>query len=304
VIARLAGEGGEKVSIVLFEARPAEVAALPPDVRGRVRVETGYLHETLERHSDCALAIVEVNSRVEAPQIERLPALRCIFSRSTGLDHIDLEACAARGIEVANIPDYCSAAVAEFAVALLLYLARGSQFFAGSGAGLGTELAGRTAGVLGGGRIGRRVAGALQALGCRVLVYNRRPVEGFEQAGLQRILAEATILSLHLPGEAGLVLGRAAFEDVRAGLLLVNTARASLIDTEALLDALTQGRVAGAALDVGPWETDPRWLDRPDVQALRRRGVLVVTNHVAWGTRDAFARYIAKVAEVVRAWPA
>jgi len=286
----------------MFEAAPAEVDALPADVRARIRLESETLAEAAHRHRDCTLAIVELGSSVGPVELDQLPDLRAVLSRTTGLDHVDLAECEARGIAVETVAGYCTVAVTEFALTLIFHLARGRQIADGLAGGLGDEIAGRTVGVLGGGRIGLGVAAGLRGMGCRVLVYDQRPVEGYEQVGLSELLAESSVISLHLPGEAGQVLGREELRSLSPGSFLVNTARASLVDHDALLEAIADGHVARAALDVGPWETEPTWLDRPDVVRLRSSGHLVVTDHLAWATEEAFARYIQIVVNAVRTW--
>ncbi len=286
----------------MFEATQAEIEALPADVRARIRLESGTLAEAAHLHTDCTLAIVELGSSVGPTELDHLPGLRGVLTRTTGLDHVDLAECAARGITVETVAGYCTVAVAEFALMFIFHLARGRQIADGLAGGLGHEIAGRTVGVLGCGRIGLGVAAGLRSLGCRVLVYDQRPVEGYEQVGLSDLLSESSVLSLHLPGEAGRVLGRDELRLLPHGSFLVNTARASLVDHDALLEAVADGQVARAALDVGPWETDPTWLDRPEVVRLRASGRLVVTDHLAWATEEAFSRYIEIVVNAVRTW--
>jgi len=290
------------VSLVLFEVTAGESAGLPADVRSRVRLEPRTLHESAADHSDCEMAIVEVRSTVGAAELDRLPRLRTVVSRTAGLDHIDVEACAERGVAVTHAGEYSSAAVAEFTIALLLHLLRGGQIRGGALGALGGELSGRTVGVVGFGGIGHRVAIALTAMGCKVLVVTRRSIESVETASLEQVLERASVITLHLPGEAGLVLGSEQFHRLNRGALLVNTARACLIDHDALIAALASGRVGGAALDVGPWETDRSWLEREDVRGLLADGRLAVTDHVAWATEAAFERQLRCVTDAVRAW--
>ncbi|MBU2601236.1 MAG: hypothetical protein KKA32_03615 [Actinobacteria bacterium] len=216
------------MSLVLFEVTAAESAGLPADVRSRVRLEPRTLHERARDHPECEMAIVEVRSRVGTAELERLPRLRAVVSRTAGLDHIDLGACAERGVVVTHAGDYSSGAVAEFTIAFLLHLLRGRQIRRSVSGGLGEvsgslggELSGRTVGVIGLGGIGRRVAAVLVALGCDVLAVSRRPLEGIESVPLARVLEPASVMTLHLPGEAGLVLGPDEFLRLKAGALVV-----------------------------------------------------------------------------------
>lgn len=291
------------MDIVFFEAETFEVEALSDEARARAAVEAGTLNALLDRHADVELAVIGVGSRVTEAELERLPRLRMVLARATGLDHIDAAACARRGVEVRGVPEYAGAAVAEFAVTLALYLMKGAQIRAGHvSAGFARELAGETVGVVGLGNIGRRVATAFAGLGADVLASNRREVEGFRVVPLPELLERSGVVSLHVAGEAGTILGDSEVRSMRADALLVNTARAVLVDGEALLEALQAGRIAGAALDVGPWETDRGWLERPDVLRLREGGRLVVTDHLAWATREARDRYMGVVEREILAW--
>lgn len=216
--------------------------------------------------ADAVVVSTFIYSELTRETLAQLPALRFIATRSTGLDHIDLPACAERGVRVANVPTYGANTVAEHVFALLLSIshrmpealdrARHGRF---SPEGLeGFDLAGRTMGVVGVGAIGRHVVRIAQGFGMQVLGFDSAPDPelagclGFEFVSLHDLLTRSDVVTLHapaLPGGAPL-LDKAAFAEMKTGAVLINTARGSLVDSRALVAALESGKVAGAGLDV------------------------------------------------------
>ncbi|RAH96536.1 hydroxyacid dehydrogenase [Acuticoccus sediminis] len=189
------------------------------------------------------------------------PSLKAIARCGTGLDSVDLEAARARGIAVSNTPGAPALAVAELAVGHILAslrriaeadrLIRAGRWTALSGGLLGA----RTVGIVGFGRIGQRVAELLAPFGARLLAADpfaeakAAAGRGVELVALERLLAESDVLTLHAaPGSVR--LGAEALAAVKPGAILVNTARGDLVDEAALVAALQDGRLAGAALDV------------------------------------------------------
>ena len=243
--------------------------------------------------------IVVRNAAIDAALLARARALRAIARVGVGTDTIDVAAATARGIPVAITPEANYQAVAEHTFALLLALERrlvvGDRAvrrgrFADRNALMGRSLHGRRLGLVGYGRIGREVARiARDGFGMAVAAYD--PALSDPDAGvtappdLAALLAAADVVSLHAPltdATRGLIDG-AALAHVKPGAVLINTARAGLIDRDALLAALDDGRLAGAAIDVfdgAPQPGDPL-LARDDV---------VLTPHVAALTDQAFAR--------------
>ena len=195
------------------------------------------------------------------------PRLKFIATRSTGTEHIDAEACRQRSVRVANVPSYGEHTVAEHTFALILTLSRRLRevirtpgitdrvFYEAVRA---FELRGKTLGVIGAGRIGRHVIHMARAFGMKVLTFDiaGKPGSPETQAGeattLEHLLAEAHIVTLHVPlqPETHHLLDREALGRCRQGVIIINTARGGLIDTDALLDALDSGQVGGAGLDV------------------------------------------------------
>lgn len=270
------------------------------DELGGLRVETdgplGSAEEYISRIGDAEGVVLGWN--LPSGVISACPNLRIISFLGTGVaNFVDQREAANRGITVTNTPSYGDAAVAEHTLALILAslrkvssldsgLARGEWISGG-----GMELSGKTVGVVGLGGIGTRVARLLDAFGCRVLCWTRNPSPdrgrevGVEFVDLEEVFERSEVLSLHLmltEETRGLVtanlLGR-----LRRGALLVNTARAELVDEEALLELLRQQRIR-AALDVFTVEPLP--------QDHRFRGIpgVLITPHVGYDTPEARER--------------
>jgi D-lactate dehydrogenase len=253
-----------------------------------------------------------------------LPRLRLIATRSTGFDHIDLDYCRRSGITVCNVPDYGDHTVAEHAFALLLALCRHLVEAAErtrrgdfSTTGLrGFELAGKTLGVVGLGRIGRRVATIGRGFGMAVLAFDPRPDPGAAEAlglrytRLDDLLARSDVVSLHVPGGEGTrhLIGAAELARMKPEALLINTSRGGVVDAEALVRALASGHLAGAGLDVVIEERaleEEAEIFRSDAavpperlralvadHALLRFPNVIVTPHIAYDTREGVARII------------
>ncbi len=245
--------------------------------------------------------IPTVEDRIDAEVMDRAgPALRVIASYSVGVDHIDLEAARARGIRVTHTPGVLAGATADLTLALLLAVARRvveGAAYAREGLWknwhpkrlLGLELEGLTLGVVGMGEIGRRVAQRAEAFGMRIVYTSRTPKPlPYPFLDLEGLLAVADVVSLHLPltRETHRLLDRRRLFAMKAGGILLNTARGGLVDTEALVEAL-QGHLFGAGLDV----TDPEPL--PQGHPLYALSNVVITPHIGSATtkaRDQMAR--------------
>jgi len=329
-------------AIFLAEADPAETARLrgaleAAGVRAELRGTPDPVRGTTPRGAGgqpspglgpgVAVLSVFVGSRVDQPLLDACPDLRLVATRSTGYDHVDLAACAARGVAVANVPTYGENTVAEHTFALILALSRNvhkawvrTQRGDFSIQGLqGFDLRGRTIGLIGVGHIGLHTAKIARGFGMRVLAADPRPqpllaeLVGFGYVELEELVASADIVSLHaplLPATRHLV-DRELLKRFKRGALLINTARGGLVDTEALLWALDEGILAGAGLDVLEGEellTEDRRrlaLERDEAslrvlvenQLLAGREDVVVTPHVGFDSVEAVQR----IAEVTAA---
>ena len=222
--------------------------------------ENSYLIE------DSDIVSVFIYSRINENVLKNAKNLKFITTRSTGYDHIDLEACKKRNILVSNVPSYGIETVAEHTFALILAISRKIiESFERTRKGdfsleglRGFELKGKTLGIIGAGKIGRRVAEIAKAFGMRVIAYDivknyeeARRI-GFEYVDLDYLLRNSDIITLHanLTKENYHLLNEEAFEKMKDGVIIVNTARGALIDTKALIKYLKSGKVKAAALDV------------------------------------------------------
>jgi D-3-phosphoglycerate dehydrogenase len=254
--------------------------------------------------------VIRSATKLDAGLIERGARLKVIGRAGVGVDNVDVEAATRRGIVVANAPEATVISAAEHTIALLLALARNvPQAQASLTAGkwersrfAGVELAGKTLGVLGLGRIGWQVARRALALGLRVVAYDPFvSLDRFRELGVEpvttpeEVYSEAEFITLHLPLNEATekLLDREAFGRMREGVRIVNAARGGLIDEAALLDALASGKVAGAALDV--FESEP--YSGPLLQLEQ----VVVTPHLAGSTNEAQDRAGTIIAEQVAA---
>ncbi len=287
-----------------------DVAALRAglgDVSVRVEPSDGALA------GEDVVGVVTWERTVGAAELERLPAVRIVLTPSVGFDHIDLDAARRRGgVWVCHVPDYCVEEMADSALALALALMRGvveldRTVRAGGwdavAAGRLRRIRGTRLGVVGFGRIGAALAARALALGFEV--WGSDPVQprsrleaaGVRPAGLDELLAACDVVSLHVPltPETTGLIGRREIGLMPRGALVVNTARGALLDTEAVLEALADGRLGGAALDVLPVE--PPSAEHPAPQARN----LIVTPHSAYLSDEADAELYRRSAAAVRA---
>ena len=279
-------------------------------LRERFSVDVDPDGDLRDRISAYDAIIIRSATQLDADVLERAERLKVIGRAGVGVDNVDVETATRRGILVANAPESTVISAAEHAIGLLLALSRNiPQAHAALKQGrwersryAGTELAGKTLGLLGFGRIGQQVARRAGALGMRTVAHDPFvSAERFRELGVERaetvddVFTTAEFLTLHLPltSETRGSIDAAAFVRMRRGVRIVNAARGELVDEAALLDALTSGRVAGAALDV--FSTEP--YDGP----LLELDNVVVTPHLAASTAEAQDRAGVIVAEQVAA---
>ncbi|MCE2469125.1 MAG: 2-hydroxyacid dehydrogenase [Dehalococcoidia bacterium] len=256
-------------------------------------------------------ACVFVHDRVDADVLERLAGLgvRLVAIRAAGFNNVDLTAAGTLGLTVARVPAYSPHAVAEHAVALMLALNRKIHRaynrvregnFALDGL-LGFDFAGKTAGVVGTGKIGAVLVRILAGFGCRILAHDPYPSPELEALGVEYVapddlFARADVISLHAPltPQTRHLIDERALGRMKQGVMLVNTSRGALIDTRAVIDALKSGRIGALALDVYEEEDDLFFRDlseqiiQDDVftRLLTFPNVLI-TGHQAYFTREA-----------------
>jgi D-3-phosphoglycerate dehydrogenase len=285
------------MSLVVLKTDPGviEVGAAEHAVLGEVGarlVERPCLtEEDLIAHGREAAAILTLDEPLTARVIASLERCRVISRFGIGVDKVDLDAATAAGIVVTNVPDYCVDEASDHALALLLAVerripaldaaVRQGRWDTAAVAGRMRRLRGRRAGVVGFGRLGARFARKVAALGLEVCVHDPYVADAeIESAGAQPLplddlLASSDVVSLHVPLTADTLhlLDRRRIFSMREGAVLVNTSRGGLVDEEALVEALGEGRLGGAGLDV--FEREPPGPDSP-LLALPN---VVVTSH-------------------------
>lgn len=296
------------VVLVAEELSPAAIAQLESEFELR-QVDGSDRAALLAAITDVDAVIVRSATRIDAEALEQATRLRVVARAGVGLDNVDVAAATKAGVMVVNAPSSNIVSAAEHAVTLLLALARNvPQAMASLTAGewkrskfTGTELAGKTAGILGLGRIGALVAHRLAAFGMTVIAYDpyvpaaRAGQAGTRLVSLEELLAEADFISVHLPRNAETIglLGDRELRLVKPGVRIVNAARGGIVDEDALALALKEGRVAGAGLDV--YATEP-----PADSPLFGFGNVVVTPHLGASTHEAQEKAGVQVARSVR----
>jgi glycerate dehydrogenase len=242
-------------------------------------------------------------------ELGRLPRLRYIGLLSTGYNVVDLEAARERGIPVTNVPDYSTDSVAQLVFSLLLEFCAHVQLH-GDSVRAGEwercrdfcywkapvmELAGKTMGIVGFGRIGRCVAKIAEAFGMRVLACDAQRAVTLP---LETVLREADVLTLHCPltSETEGLINKEALAKMKPGAILINTSRGPVLNERDVADALADGRLGGLGADVLSME--PPKSDNP----LLRAPNCLLTPHIAWASREARARLLEAAAENIRAF--
>ena len=284
--------------------------------------------------TEAEVLAVFVNSKVDAALLQKFPNVKLIAARSTGFDHIDLAACGARGVIVANVPTYGEHTVAEFAMALLLALSRRiydayrriETVGSFSQEGLrGFDLRGRTIGVVGTGHIGIYMIKMAKGFGMEVLAFDVRQDEalaaelGFRYVPFDELLAHSDVISLHAPYNPHThhMINMDNVKKIKRGAYLINTARGGLVETAALAAGLEEGIIAGAGLDVleeeGHMEDEAGLIvmPHPNEETLRtllanhyfiRHPHVIVTAHIAFNTQEAIERILTTTIENIEAF--
>ena len=272
---------------------------------------------TAERVKDADIVIAN-KAPMNESTLKDAPDVKLICLFATGFDNVDLDYCKSRGIKVANVVNYSTAAVVQHTLMLALALEEKLAFyddyvksdtyanqdrFSNFDRPFG-EFEGKTWGIVGMGNIGRRVARVAQGRGCKVIFYSasgNSTCTEYERVELDTLLAQSDILSLHCPlsdRTRGLI-NKEAFARMKKSAILVNVARGPVVDTQALYEALTEGQIAAAGLDV--LEKEPISKDNP-LGNIKDSTKLIITPHMAWASTEARERLVSEVSKNIEAF--
>lgn len=308
------------MKIVVLDARALNPGDLSYDCLKQFGEVTLYQHtdseeETIQRiggHEIVLVNKVPITERV----LDACPNIRLICVQATGYNIVDCAACAARNIPVTNVPSYGTAAVAQFTFALMLelchrighhdYVVHQGKWCACTNFCFWDtpqmELAGKTIGIIGFGRIGQAVAKLAKAFGMEVLAYTRTPRPEHhalaECVDLNTLYARSDFISLHCPlfQENAKMINKESIRKMKDGAILINTARGGLLDEEAVAAALASGKLRAAAVDV--ISEEPMRRDNPLLSAPN----CIITPHIAWAPKESRQRLLDCVVENIRSF--
>lgn len=265
--------------------------------------------ESIARIADSEIILVN-KTPLPAAVIEACPSIRMIGMLATGYNIVDVDCARRHGIPVCNVPCYSTDSVAQFAIALLLeichhcgrhtVLVHDGAWTSCQDFCLWTtpqiELAGKTLGIVGYGRIGHKTAEIARALGMNVIAFSRSQNSDAAYVDLDTLLREADVISLHCPlfPETKEIISRENIAKMKDGVILINTARGALLDEQAVADALASGKIRGAAVDVTTVE--PIRKDNPLLSAPN----CIITPHMAWTPIEARRRLLNTVRDNIK----
>lgn len=254
---------------------------------------------------DAEVLVVRSATRVTKEMLEKAPKLKIVFRAGVGVDNIDVEACKARGVAVKNTPQASTNAVAELAIGCIIGLFRNlgrahhamKQGKWEKKALMGREIEGKTLGIIGCGRIGCAVAQKALALGMRVIAYNPPPrvdCAGVRYVEMGELLAQSDVITIHASSSRDTenMINAQAIAKMKRGAYLVNLARGSMVDEEALYNALKEGKLGGAALDV--------YKEEPYKGKLLELENVIFTPHIGGSTLEAQDKIGSVIAEELR----
>ena len=304
------------MKIINLDASALNPGDLSWDVLNQFGEVTLYRKTESEAQAIARIADHEIVLVNKVPITEKIldacPNIRLICVQATGYNIVDTAACTRRGIPVCNVPDYGTAAVAQFTLALMLELCHriglhdtavhcGKWCASKSFCFWDTpqmELGGKTLGIIGYGRIGQAVAKLAQAFGMRVIAYSRTQKENADAqyVDLDTLLAQSDFVSLHCPlfAENTKMVNEEFLGKMKFGAFLINTARGGLLDEEAVAKALDRGKLAGAAVDVASEEPMKGY------NPLLTASNCIITPHIAWAPKESRQRLLDCCVENIR----
>lgn len=317
------------MKVVFFETDNEDKQELAGTLKNYPDISAEYITEVLSSTNiaaakDAQIISVFINSEIKKEQIDSLPNLKLIATRSAGYDQIDIAYAKKKGVNVCNIPAYGSRTVAEFTFALILCLSRKvmaaneqikSKHDFNFSHFKGFNLQGKTLGVIGTGRIGQNVMQIAKGFGMKILGFDAHPDSqkalemDFKYAELDELLAASDIITLHVPylKETHHLINSENISKIKKGALLINTARGEVVETAALLKGLKQGILSGAGLDVlenerkmkeevellSHYEKNNGHPDVQEIKTILENHILInlpqviITPHIAFYTQEA-----------------
>ncbi|MEW8957371.1 2-hydroxyacid dehydrogenase [Clostridium sp.] len=267
--------------------------------------------EILKKRAESADILIIANNTLNGEVIRSVENLKYIAVAFTGVDHVDKEACRERGIKVSNAQGYATEAVAELTIGMIISLLRNVikcdevTRKEGTKAGLvGSELNGKTVGIVGTGAIGLRTAEILKAFNCKLLGYSRSESKkakelGVEYVTLEELLSRSDIVSLHTPlnEETKGLINKERIALMKKSSILINVARGPVVDSDALAEALNNGDIAGAGIDV--FEVEPPIKSNHPLLSSKNT---LVTPHVAFASEESMIKRANIVFDNVYSW--
>ena len=323
------------MKIAFFEAKPWEQEYIKNQLKDIdvVFFDQKLSVENADLAKDAQVISGFVDSQISKEMLAKLPNLKMIATRSTGFDHIDMQACKEKNIIVCNVPFYGENTVAEHTFALILDLSRKihesieqvkKEGFSIGGL-MGFDLMGKTLGIVGTGHIGMHVARIAKGFEMNVVAFDAKPDKklakklGFAYVTLEDLLKNSDIITLHLPLNAHTehIINSSNAKLIKKGAYLINTARGGLIETAALVDALAKGIIAGAGLDVLEEECyikeeeellSSDFSKKCDIRTLLQNHILmeksnvVITPHNAFNSKEALERILDTTVENIQSF--
>lgn len=327
----------QKRRCLFLEVAPWESERIEKELGdcGKMEISTETLEEsTVDEPESFTVLSPSTHSSIDADALDRFPNVKLITTRSTGIDHIDLEACHNHGVVVCNVPTYGANTVAEHTFGLILSLTRRvhkahEQAVHGKfnlEKLRGFDLRGRTLGVVGTGSIGTHVIRIALGFQMNVIAYDVHPVHqmadalGFAYVDMERLLSEADIVTLHAPynEKTHHMIDHTAVASMKKGAFLINTARGGLVNTEALVGGLESKQLGGAGLDVLEHEQAiieegqllSKHYDAQGLKTLLENNILlrmenvIITPHIGFNSAEALDKILATTLQNIAAFEA
>ncbi len=282
---------------------------------GTVTAYAATTADNFEEHAKNADVLIINKYKLNAANLPDAKQLKLICIAATGFDNVDLDYCRAHGIAVCNVVGYSTQCVSQVTVSMALALCTHLPeytSFVESGEytkrGIANcltpvyhEIAGKTWGIIGFGNIGKQVGRVAEALGCRVLVNKRTPIEGWECVDLDTVCRESDILSIHVPlnDSTRNLLDAEHIDMLKKDCLVINVARGAVTDEAALARAVQQGKIGGIGVDV--YSVEPMQSGHPFESIMQLPNVML-TPHMAWGGYETRVRLLQEMAQNIRAF--